>query len=85
MARASKDTLDKITLVLASLRAQHALTEKSPGIFYLKASAFAHFHEDSDGIFIDIKLDRESYSRHRVSTKAEHSAICKRIVAMFRE
>ena len=72
-------TLSKLAAFLKDLRQRTILREKSPGIFYLKSSAFLHFHDDPAGIFADVKLDSANYSRHRVSTRSEQRALLKRI------
>jgi hypothetical protein len=79
MKRADQTTLAKLTRVLNALRDEPSLTERKPGIFYLKTSAFAHFHDDAEGIFADIKLDLKEYTRLRVSTATEQNALIKLI------
>jgi hypothetical protein len=55
------------------------LKEKTPGTFYVKSKAFLHFHEDPAGIFADVKLDLQEYSRVRINTAAEQAALLKKI------
>lgn len=57
MKHAGTDALDRLDGLLAALRAQPALRETRPGIFYLKGRAFLHFHEDRDGLFADLRQD----------------------------
>ena len=80
MKHADADTLARLSYLLDGVRQHAALTEKSPGIFYMRALPFLHFHDDPSGIFADVKLDFGSYSRHRVSTRREQKALLGRIV-----
>lgn len=79
MKHAGTDTLEQLAEFLEKLRQRKVLKEKSPGIFYLKSKAFLHFHDDPSGIFADVKLDQQNYSRYRVSTRTERAALLKRI------
>ena len=79
MRHAGTDTLEQLRDLLVELRQRTLLKEKSPGIFYVKSKAFLHFHDDPSGIFADVKLDQENYSRHRVSTRAERMALLKKV------
>lgn len=74
MRHARPETLDELEPVLEEIRALPGLTERKRGIFYRKAQAFLHFHEDPEGLFADVKLGGEGYTRLRVSTAAERKA-----------
>jgi len=76
---AGAETIQQLAGLLNELRQRPLLKEKSPGAFYVKSKAFLHFHEDPTGIFADVKLDLQNYSRVRVSTTAERTALLKRI------
>lgn len=58
MKHASDATLDQIELQLDTIHQRYLppLKEKKRGTFYLKSSAFLHFHEDPAGIFADLKV-----------------------------
>jgi hypothetical protein len=56
MKHASGEALNKISALLVIVRTQVDLKERKPGIFYKKAQAFLHFHEDPSGIFADLKI-----------------------------
>lgn len=71
MKHAGREALAKLQPVLVPLRKQRALVERTPGSFYLRAKGFVHFHEDPSGLFADLKEDLVSFSRYRVSTRAE--------------
>lgn len=55
MKHASPAALDALEPLLAELRALAGLVEKSRGVFYRRGRAFLHFHEDSDGLFGDVR------------------------------
>ena len=61
--------------MLAEIRRNADLTERSPGTFYKKSQAFLHFHEDPAGLFADVRLAPGApFTRMRVTTKAEQKA-----------
>jgi hypothetical protein len=39
-----------------------------PGIFYLKGSAFLHFHEEGDALVADLKNARGGFDRYPADT-----------------
>jgi hypothetical protein len=57
------------------------LTEKSRGVFYRKSKAFLHFHEDSTGLYADVRLGPE-FNRFRVETDGEREALLAQIQSM---
>jgi DNA transformation protein and related proteins len=71
MKHASPESLESLGDVLAQLRAIPGLTEKKPGIFYRKSSAFLHFHEDPSGLFADVKLNGVEFERFAVNSNTE--------------
>jgi hypothetical protein len=81
MKHASATTLLGLQPLLLALRALPGLTERKPGIFYAKAQAYLHFHEDPAGLFADVKLDGKTFERYAVNTVAEQSALLKRVRA----
>ena len=75
MKRAGAEALDAIEKLLLQVRLLPGLTEKKRGIFYRKRGAFLHFHEDTAGLFADLKTAvGGDYVRFRVSTAAERKA-----------
>jgi hypothetical protein len=74
MKHAGPVALETLAPLLAKLRKRTELREKKTGIFYLKSSAFLHFHEDPAGMFADAKLGPE-FTRLRVSTKVEQRVL----------
>ena len=79
MKHAGNAALASLQPVLTVLREQRALVERTPGSFYFRSKAFIHFHEDTLGLFADLKEDLVSFSRYRVSTRAEQRALIARI------
>jgi hypothetical protein len=72
MKHAGVEALKKIDALLKQIRelvSNSVIKEKKVGIFYLKSSAFLHFHEDRDDVFADIKQNSE-FVRYRVTDKA---------------
>lgn len=55
MAHADEAALARILPVLRQLREIRGLREMKPGIFYLKGSAFIHFHDDAGALVADLK------------------------------
>jgi hypothetical protein len=79
MKHAGAETIKGLAGLLTELRQRAPLREKTPGTFYVKSKAFLHFHEDPAGIFADVKLDLQDYSRYRINTAAEQAALLKKI------
>jgi hypothetical protein len=79
MKHAGTDTLALLSELLVELRQRTILKEKSVRIFYLRSVAFLHFHDDPAGIFADVKLDPNGYSRVSVTTRAEQKALLRKI------
>jgi hypothetical protein len=52
---AGADALAQLSELLQKLRNRKELAERRPGIFYVKGKAFLHFHEDSAGLFADLR------------------------------
>jgi len=74
MKHASAAALDRLEPLLAKLRRNAALREKSRGVFYLKSRAILHFHEDPAGLFADLRTSGD-WRRFVVNTAAERSAL----------
>ncbi|HTO55480.1 MAG TPA: hypothetical protein VMR50_19005 [Myxococcota bacterium] len=80
MKHAGAEALDTIEELLAKLRKYAPLAERKRGTFYLKSSAFLHFHEDPAGMFADLKV-RGEFERFRVTTAREQSAFLRQVAA----
>jgi hypothetical protein len=78
MKHATPATLSGIAELLAGMRAYEALTERKPGIFYRKSSAFLHFHEDPAGLFADVKLGK-GFERMPVNSREEQIELLRRV------
>ena len=55
MADADEAALQRLLPLLRQLREIKGLREMKPGIFYLKGSAFLHFHDDAGALVGDLK------------------------------
>jgi hypothetical protein len=75
MKHASAAALAKLQVVIDELRTLPQLTERKLGTFYLRSSAFLHFHEGPAGLFADVKLDLRSFERMPVNTRSEMAAL----------
>lgn len=63
MKHAGPQALDRLEPLIARIRALPGLTEKARGTFYRKSRAFLHFHEDSEGLFADIRVEGDDFER----------------------
>ena len=78
MKHASDRTLDGIEPLLRKIRATAGLVERKRGVWYMKARAFLHFHEDPAGVFADLR-EGADFERLRVSTARERAAFLRRL------
>lgn len=51
MKHAAAEALEALGGLLDQVRDVPDLKERSPSVFYLKSSAFLHFHDDPAGLF----------------------------------
>jgi hypothetical protein len=77
LKHATDKALDQLEGLLGELRRVSRLKEKKRGIFYLKAVAFVHFHEDPTGLFGDLRIEND-FVRFAVNTSAERQAFLSR-------
>jgi hypothetical protein len=56
MKHAGAAAFEALSDLLDRLRSRTALTERRPGIFYVRGKAFLHFHEDPAGLFADLRV-----------------------------
>ena len=69
MAHTDEAALKPLLPLLRQLREIKALREMKPGIFYLKGSAFIHFHIDVGGLVADLKkAGGGGFDRYAVDT-----------------
>jgi hypothetical protein len=72
MKHAGSAALDQLEPLLVEMRKCETLRERKRGAFYRSGSGFLHFHEDPEGFFADVKLEKGGdFTRMRVSTAAE--------------
>lgn len=81
MKHAGADTLRQLEPLLRRLRSIPKLVERKPGTFYLRSSAFLHFHEDPAGVFADIKLNGTSFERMPLRGEKDCEALFERATA----
>ena len=75
MKHASPQSIAQLAPLLERVRALGRLTERKPGTFYLRSSAFLHFHEDAAGLFADMKADGKTFTRLPVNNAKEQDAL----------
>lgn len=75
MKHADPASLAQLAALLERIRALGHLTERKPGIFYLRSGAFLHFHEDPQGLFADVKTDGTAFTRLAVNSAVEQDAL----------
>ena len=84
MKHATRIALDALDPLLAQLRRIDALTERRRGVFYVRSSAFLHFHEDPAGFFADMRLG-PAWARLRATTAAGRRALLREVRAALRD
>lgn len=80
MKHADDRSLDRLTELLTAIRTVTGLTEKKRGIFYRKAQAYLHFHEDPTGLFADLRQGAD-WERFPVNTPHEQAQFLARLEA----
>jgi hypothetical protein len=79
MRHAGAAALDRLDGLLQEVRRRHPqLKERKRGAFYRGGLGWLHFHEDSAGLFADLKSDGE-WTRFAVDTAAERKALLERL------
>ena len=81
MKHAGPAALDALEPLLERVRALPGLKEKARGAFYRKSRAFLHFHEDPAGLFADVRLSGDDFTRMRVTDPAEQEALMRLLEA----
>jgi hypothetical protein len=81
----TREKLQDLQALLASLKTINGLREKTPGVFYRKSSAFLHFHEEGEQIFADIKLDGKNFTRLPASTARQRQSLLMQIRLALQE
>ena len=72
MAHADENALKVLLPLLRQLREIKALHEMKPGIFYMKGSAFLHFHDTAGVVAADLKkAGGGGFDRYAVDTPAQ--------------
>jgi hypothetical protein len=78
MKHATASALDQLEPLLEEIRKFAMLKEKARGVFYCRARAALHFHEDPEGLFADLRLGAD-WRRLPVNTKAERTALLREL------
>ena len=80
MKHAGSVALNQIEPLLARLRQIEKIKEKKHGIFYRGSKAFAHFHEDPEGIFADLWIAPD-WQRFKVDSKKEQDLFLQAVLS----
>ena len=76
---ASPADLERISDLLAKLRSTDGLVERTPGVFYRRSRAFLHFHEDPTGMFADVRLAGDDFTRLRVTSRSQQASLLRQV------
>ncbi|HEU4386254.1 MAG TPA: hypothetical protein VFV34_00555 [Blastocatellia bacterium] len=71
-------TIETLTPLLNVLRGYLVLQEVRPAAFHLDGRDFIHFHEESEGLFADVRLSKGRF-RLPVSTPPEQAELLDRL------
>jgi hypothetical protein len=74
MKHAGAAAIEALSDLLDRLRSRTALTERRPGIFYVRGKAFLHFHEDPAGLFADLRVGSD-WQRFPVNSPDERAGL----------
>ena len=66
--------MDALDDLLVQLRGLSGMREKSRGVFYLRSKAFLHFHEDSTGLYADLRAGAD-FERFKVDALAQQQVL----------
>ncbi len=78
MKHATDSALDKLEDLLQEIRRLGILKENKRGVFYLKSTAFLHFHEDPAGLFADLRIGKD-FQRFSVSSLSQQKAFLRKV------
>jgi hypothetical protein len=71
---AGDEALDQLEDLLLQLRTMDGLKEKKRGVFYFRAKALLHFHEEPAGLFVDLR-EEDGFVRYEVTSSSQRSAL----------
>ncbi|RKP44139.1 hypothetical protein [Trinickia fusca] len=80
MKHANGAALDRLEDLLSAIRTLPDLKERTRGVFYRRSKSFLHFHDDTTGLFADVRRGGE-FERFRVTSAAERAAFLEAVRA----
>ena len=83
MKHAGPSTLDQLGPLLARIRTQPGLKEKSRGVFYFRSRSVLHFHEDAAGTFADLRV-ADVFERLAVDSLQEQEVLLQRLKQLIK-
>lgn len=84
MKHAGAASLDQLEDLLSAIRTLPGPKEKTRGVFYLRAKAFLHFHEDPAGLFADLRRDGD-FERFPVNTDGDKAVFLSEVRSILGE
>ena len=60
MARCPYEKIESLSPAFLEIKKLPLITEKKPGIFYIKSNGFLHFHIEDEHIWADVK-DKDGF------------------------
>ena len=79
MKHAGAVALAALEELLDQLRRVEGLREKKAGVFYYRSKAFLHFHEDPAGLFADVRLDGDDFTRLPVDSATQRNLLLRQV------
>jgi hypothetical protein len=78
MKHAGPEALDQLEGLLDELRGLDGLREKGRGAFFVHSRSLLHFHEDSSGLYADLR-EHGRFVRLPVTTPRQRQLFVKRV------
>lgn len=76
MKHAGPDTMKRLAPLLRRLRTMPGLKEPRPGVFYRRAKAFLHFHDDPSGLYADLRMEPQGqFERFKIDEADQGAAL----------
>ena len=79
MKHARSAALEQLSPFLEEVRRLPGVVEKKLGIFYVKSTAYLHFHEDVTGVYADVKLNGSEFERFPLNTEKDRKELLDRL------
>ncbi len=85
MKHAGPQALGALEPLLAALRQEDGVREKTRGVFYRRGNAWLHFHEDPSGLYADLRAQEGAdFERLKVNDEPARAALLARVRSALR-